>query len=329
METDILLSIVIPVYNVQNYIGKCLNSLKTLDGRIEILVVDDGSPDDSCEVIKNYVKDNSNVHYIKKENGGVSSARNLGIALSKGKYITFVDGDDFVDEQYLSKIMEYIQTLDFDLLCFNYCLTYDNHETRLNDLKDEIVNLCDNAGFTWYIRQNMDEKIKQFCLNKVYKTDLLKENKIEFPVGQSVGEDFLFNVEYLQYCKKVVYKSDCLYHYYQRQTSVMRTYNKKYTDHILNYEANLKRIASKSNYTISQNDILYLYLKCWFGVINQETQNPNSEDGLNRVKMFMNQSGLKNIKIHYSDLDSKYKVYKCLVKFHLTIPIYKLLKKRA
>ena len=189
METDILLSIVIPVYNVQNYIGKCLNSLKTLDGRIEILVVDDGSPDDSCEVIKNYVKDNSNVHYIKKENGGVSSARNLCIALSKGKYITFVDGDDFVDEQYLPKIMEYIQTLDFDLLCFNYCLTYDNHETRLNDLKDEIVNLCDNAGFTWYIRQNMDEKIKQFCLNKVYKTDLLKENKIEFPVGQSVGED--------------------------------------------------------------------------------------------------------------------------------------------
>ena len=81
METDILLSIVIPVYNVQNYIGKCLNSLKILDGRIEILVVDDGSPDDSCEVIKNYVKDNSNVHYIKKENGGVSSARNLGIAL--------------------------------------------------------------------------------------------------------------------------------------------------------------------------------------------------------------------------------------------------------
>lgn len=173
---------------------------------------------------------------------------------------TFVDGDDFVDEQYLPKIMEYIQTLNFDLLCFDYCLTYDDHETVLNDLNDEILNLCDNAGFTWYIRQNMDEKVKQFCLNKVYRADILKMNKIEFPVGQSVGEDFLFNVEYLQYCKKVVFKSDCLYHYYQRQTSVMRTYNKKYTDHILNYEANLKRIASKSNYTISQNDILYLYL---------------------------------------------------------------------
>ena len=168
METDILLSIVIPVYNVQDYIGKCLNSLKTSDNRVEILVVDDGSPDGSCEVIKNHEKNYPNIHYIKKENGGVSSARNLGIVLSKGKYVTFVDGDDFVDEQYLPKIMEYIQTLDFDLLCFNYCLTYDNHETRLNDLKDEIVNLCDNAGFTWYIRQNMDEKIKQFCLNKVF-----------------------------------------------------------------------------------------------------------------------------------------------------------------
>ena len=327
METNILLSIVIPVYNVQDYIGKCLNSLKTLDNRVEILVIDDGSPDQSYEVVKNVLEDYSNVHYIKKENGGVGSARNLGIFLSKGKYVTFVDGDDFVDEQYLPKIMEYIQTLDFDLLCFNYCLTYDDHETSLNDLKDETMNLDENAGFTWYIRQNMDEKIKQFCLNKVYKTDLLKKNKIEFPVGQSVGEDFLFNVEYLQYCKKIVFKSDCLYHYYQRQTSVMRTYNKRYTDHILNYEANLKRIALKSNYPISQNDILYLYLKCWFGVINQETQ--NSKDGLDRVKMFMNQSGLRNIKIHYSDLDFKYKVYKFLIKLHLTMPIYKLLKKRA
>ena len=160
METDILLSIVIPVYNVQNYIGKCLDSLKTSDNRIEILVVDDGSPDASCEVIKNYEKNYPNIHYIKKENGGVSSARNLGIALSKGKYVTFVDGDDFVDEQYLPKIMEYIQTLDFDLLCFNYCLTYDNHETRLNDLKDEILNLCDNAGLpvildrTWMKKSN-------------------------------------------------------------------------------------------------------------------------------------------------------------------------------
>ena len=249
METDILLSIVIPVYNVQDYIGKCLNSLKTFDARIEVLVVDDGSPDESCKVIKNYEKNYPNIHYIQKGNGGVSSARNLGIALSKGKYITFVDGDDFVDEQYLPKIMEYIQTLDFDLLCFNYCLTYDNHETRLNDLKDETLNLCGDAGFTWYIRQNMDEKIKQFCLNKIYKTDLLNKNKIEFPVGQSVGEDFLFNAEYLQYCKKVVFKEDCLYHYYQRQTSVMRTYNKKYTDHILNYAANLKRIALKSKKT--------------------------------------------------------------------------------
>ena len=68
METDILLSIVIPVYNVQNYIGKCLNSLKTSDNRIEILVVDDGSPDESCEVIKNYEKNYPNIYYIKKEN---------------------------------------------------------------------------------------------------------------------------------------------------------------------------------------------------------------------------------------------------------------------
>ncbi len=329
MEKEILLSIVIPVYNVQDYIGKCLNSLKTLDDRVEILVVDDGSPDKSFEIIKNYEKDYPNIHYIKKENGGVSSARNLGISLSKGKYITFVDADDFVDEQYLPKILEYIHTLDFDLLCFHYCLTYDDHETDVNDLKNESFKLDDNAGFTWYIRQNMDDIIKQSSINKVYKANILKNYEVLFTKNQTVGEDFLFNVEYIQYCKKVICKEDALYHYYQRDTSVMRTYNRKYTDDILKFESNLKRIASKTNYSISQNDIVYLYIKYWFGIINQETQNPDSKDGLNRVKMYMDQSGLKNIKIKYSELEFKHKIYKLLIKLHLTVPIYKILKFKA
>lgn len=329
MEKDILLSIVIPVYNVQDYIGKCLNSLKTSDNRVEILVVDDGSPDESCEVIKNYEKNYSNIHYIKKENGGVSSARNLGIVLSKGKYVTFVDGDDFVDEQYLPKILEYIQVLDFDLLCFNYCLTYDDHEREVNDLKNESFNLDGNAGFTWYIRQNMDDQIKQSSINKVYKADILKNHEVLFTKNQTVGEDFLFNVEYLQHCKKVICKEDILYHYYQRDTSVMRTYNKKYTNDILKFESNLKCIAVKTNYSITQNDIQYLYIKYWFGIINQETRNPDSNDGLNRVKMYMEQSGLKNVKVKYSELEFKHKIYKFLINLHLTIPIYKLLKKRA
>lgn len=329
MEREILLSIIIPVYNVQDYIGKCLNSLITVDERIEIFVVDDGSPDNSSEIVKDIMKNYSNIHYIHKENGGVSSARNLGIALSKGKYIGFVDGDDYVDELYLSKLLEYIETIDFDLLCFNYYLTYDKYETKINLLNEESLSLDENAGFNWYIHKNMDEKIKQFCLNKLYKSAILKKNKIEFPVGQSVGEDFLFNIEYLQYCKKIVFKEDTLYHYYQRETSVMRTYNKKYTNHILNYEEHLKRIAKKSDYMISENDILYLYIKCWYGVIHQESQNPSSNDGLNRVKMYMTQSGLLNVHIKYSGLELKYKIYKLLIKLHLTVPIYKILKFKA
>lgn len=329
MEKDILLSIVIPVYNVQDYIGKCLNSLKTLDDRVEILVIDDGSPDQSYEVVKNVLKDDSNIHYVKKENGGVSSARNLGISLSKGKYITFVDGDDFVDKQYLPKILEYIQVLDFDLLCFNYYLTYDDHEMEVNDLKNESFNLDDNSGFTWYIRQNMDDQIKQSSINKVYKADILKNHKVLFTKNQTVGEDFLFNVEYLQYCKKVICKEDVLYHYYQRDTSVMRTYNKKYTNDILRFESNLKCIASKTNYSITQNDIQYLYIKYWFGIINQETKNPDSKEGLNRVKMYMDQSGLKSIKVKYSELEFKHKIYKFLINLHLTIPIYKILKLKS
>lgn len=97
-----LISVIIPVYNTENYIGVCLESLvKQTYTNFEVLMIDDGSTDNSGRICQEYTESDSRFHYYRKENGGVSSARNLGIEYSRGDYLTFVDSDDWVEEDYL------------------------------------------------------------------------------------------------------------------------------------------------------------------------------------------------------------------------------------
>ena len=229
---EVILSIIIPIYNVENYVERCIKSIiDQLDSKIEVLLIDDGSPDKSIEIIKKYIND-ENVRLISKKNGGVSSARNLGIQYSRGDFILFVDGDDFVSDNYVNTILASLCGFKGELICFDYFITDDNTCKKTKLFKNEIINVPDHAGFRWYLNKDNDEKIKQFCLNKVYLSSIIKENNIKFPEGQTVGEDFIFNLEYLEHVKMIKIIDSCLYHYYQRPSSVMRTYNKRYTNDI-------------------------------------------------------------------------------------------------
>ena len=97
-----LISIIVPIYNVENYLRQCLDSIMSQSYQnFECLLINDGSPDHSADICREYVEKDSRFKYFEKDNGGVSSARNLGIELSKGEYITFIDSDDWVDSDYL------------------------------------------------------------------------------------------------------------------------------------------------------------------------------------------------------------------------------------
>ena len=158
-------SIIVPVYNTYNYLNKCLESLvnQTLSD-IEIIVVNDGSPDDSEGIIKEYANKYSSIKYYKKKNGGLSSARNFGIKRATGEYIGFVDSDDYVDVTMYEKLYNQAISTNSDIVCCQLTYLYPNNKTILHHYKD--LNM-----FSKSVRESPKilNQVKSYACNKLYK----------------------------------------------------------------------------------------------------------------------------------------------------------------
>lgn len=218
------ISIVIPVYNASKYLSKCLDSVVNQNySNIEIVLVNDGSKDNSGSICDEYSSKDKRVKVIHKENGGVSSARNTGIDNASGKYVTFIDSDDLVHPDYIKKL---VSNLDNDTLSvceieeFKNDVSFSNIDSDNNIVlnKDEFIELC-----------------KMTLLNtpccKLFKLDILKENKIYFDNKLSLGEDLLFNLDYLKYINKIVVTNQKLYYYRKDDNSTLSTaYNPNMLD---------------------------------------------------------------------------------------------------
>ncbi len=214
------LSIVIPVYNTYKYIDKCLKSIMNQNIDYEIILVDDGSTDESGKLCDNY--QNENIKVIHINNLGVSNARNVGILNSSGKYITFIDSDDYIDNCY----KELIDIMDkgYDLVTFG--ISIDNEEKKLEERSiistsstldlnrhDTIKNIIDIANFNCVI------------WNKIYRLDIIKENNIFFDKNIYVAEDSLFAVEYALKVNKSYHVNKPYYHYIIHSNSALRVKN--------------------------------------------------------------------------------------------------------
>lgn len=212
----IKISIIVPVYNVEKYIKKCLDSLvnQTLK-EIEVIVVNDGSPDQSQKIIDKYVKKYPNIiKSYTKENGGQGSARNFGLTKAKGEYIGYVDSDDFVELDMYEKMYNKAKEKDLDIVI---CGSYNVDEISLNKEID-----LDNITFE-------DKKTNAFfgrmaVWNKIYKRQLLEDSKAEFR-SKVWYEDLDFTVKALSYAKKIDYVNEPFYDYLIRQGSTMNNSN--------------------------------------------------------------------------------------------------------
>lgn len=202
-------SIVVPVYNVEKYLAKCLDSLLSQTYKdIKIIVVNDGSPDNSQSIIDEYQKNNPEIieSYIK-ENGGLSDARNYGLKYVDSEYVCFVDSDDYIENNLVERCIETIQKDNSDLVHFNYCR--DNFETNE---KENIINRIEAGVYNLKEDNYILAYSANAAWNKLYKTKLFKENNIEFPKGL-LYEDLATTTRILTLCNKVSYIDDVLYHY--------------------------------------------------------------------------------------------------------------------
>lgn len=211
-----LVSIIIPVYNCEGYIEKCLKSLinQTYEN-IEIIVVDDGSEDNSLDICKKVALSDNRVKVFNKENNGVSSARNYGISKSNGQYICFVDADDWVDERYCEVLINgFNDKIELSVVGISSSnKKIDNNSYKILEKNESFCKLFDDNNFFG------------FPVNKMYlKHIILSLGDKPFDENIYFCEDTLFNVRYLDMCtKKISYNPKKLYFYFQRDDSATNT----------------------------------------------------------------------------------------------------------
>ena len=199
------ISVIVPVYKAEKYLHRCVDSiLSQTFTDFELLLINDGSPDNSGTICDEYAQKDSRVRVFHKENGGVSSARNLGLRKANGEYITFVDSDDHIEQGYL----DIKEDITEDLLIQNYIVSKD--ERRLFSFEKRTVNECNIQN---YINENIDADILRLILSKFLKLSIIKDNQIYFQEGVKIGEDTIFILDYLYYTKSVRYMASASYIY--------------------------------------------------------------------------------------------------------------------
>ena len=222
----IKLSIVVPVYNTYKYLDKCLKSLveqKNVNCEYEIIVVNDGSPDNSEEIILKYKDKYSKlIKYIKKENGGLSSARNEGLKYCEGEYIIFVDSDDYVNDNLISTFIQ--NNKNYDLFIYGYQEVYENNLNCIeNHVKEDILisNINDSSKALSLIVE--EKSVRGYAWNKVFKRKIIEDNCLFFDETIKYIEDLPFAINYLSKCNNLYVSSSVLYNYLQREGSLINS----------------------------------------------------------------------------------------------------------
>ena len=222
-----LISIIVPIYQIDRYIGICIESLlnQTYEN-LEIILVDDGSPDRCSEICDLYASKDPRIKVIHKKNGGLVSARKEGLLAASGKYVGYVDGDDWVGEGFVESLFTAISTADADIACGGFsrdlfsrtahftdnmpCGVYEGE--RLEDLRCKMVSLGEffKIGVSTYV------------WNKLFRREILLEAQLPVDNAISIGEDAAVTYPAIMRAKKIVITDTCAYHYRQREDSMLK-----------------------------------------------------------------------------------------------------------
>lgn len=240
-------SVVVPVYNAEKYLGKCVESLlqQTLN-EIEILLIDDGSTDDSLKICKSFQERDNRVVVFHKPNGGVSSARQFGLEHARGEYIIHADSDDWAAPNMLEEMYAYARLHQADLVIADY---YRDTPRGANLIRQKPTNVDDNNA----IILDFSKHLFGATWNKLVRRSTIMESKVSFPKDVNYCEDLLFFFSLLLHSIKCVYLSKAFYHYNQVENSITTNLSKKSLQERLNaYEIVCQTLKGKTFYSSRQ-----------------------------------------------------------------------------
>jgi len=280
-----LISIIIPVYNSAKYLPKCLDSVIGQTYRkLEIITINDGSIDNSLDILKEFEKKDNRIIILNKKNAGVSEARNDGIDAAKGEYIMFIDSDDWIEDNYIELLYEEMKDNQLDVCRTGFIVDRSGipcEKISLTEKNELLINGND-------IKQNfIDTTIFHSACVQLIKLDLIKKHNIRFDQYVAYEEDLLFNMNLYKYAKSIKYIDCSQYHYTANENSVTRQLNNvvKIISSIMLVNKKMINLVNNEQLAILINTkhlkviIMYLWLllrknlKCFFSTCQKIDHN--------------------------------------------------------
>lgn len=279
------ISLIVAAYNIEDYIERCIESLlnQTFTD-IEIVIVNDGSTDNTLKKIENVIKNDNRVKLINKENKGVVEARRTGFINSTGDYILFIDGDDWLDVRTCQKCYEKLLEDNYDIVYYGYYMAYDDGK----NIKVDIDVKEDILKEKQFLRELLLVNVKGCMWTKLIRRSYLIDNNIDFPKGIIYGEDLAMSVDIACYKPKVITINEQFYYYYQRENSITNSKLTNQAFHIINALEYIKECMVKKklfeDFIEEYNHLVYRNLFYSFITCNNEVNDVHKELYCNWIK---------------------------------------------
>ena len=264
MKDNFLISIIVPCYNVEKYIEKCTNSLINQSYKnIEIILVDDGSTDNTGDICDNLKKKDKRINVIHIHNSGVSNARNIGIKQSKGNYIAFVDSDDYIELNMYEEMVSIINSKELpDIVSSGFI--YETEKGQKFACSKKSSNKIDILNKKEAFEEIFSGRIGAYIWNKLFRKDLLLSNNLLFDIDISSGEDLLFLCQVIESASKIYHINKDYYHYIKRNDSIT---NSQFNEKLLSILKAFDKIENITNRSFNNSKESFKFSKS-FAICN-------------------------------------------------------------
>lgn len=309
MVKEPLISVIVPIYNVEKYLEKCIESIINQSYKnLEIILINDGSPDSSKEICEKYRQIDSRIVLINKKNGGLSSARNAGLKNATGEIIVCVDSDDWINKDMIRVMYQNLEKYNADLSVCNFEIKDASGKSDIKKFTEQIEILNKEQAMQYAI---LPEKFYGFAWNKMYRKSILKDMLYDESIRK--GEDSPFTCQYISRCEKIVYQDIPLYYYRQDTVSISRSKFNEGKMTVLKAYSDILHLLEEQKFsqkTIDLQKVQYANQMLSLLVNIIETDRKKYKSNIHELKKKMKE--YKKYYVHSKNIDKLHKItYLC------------------